>query len=59
PLCIPISGRELAVQVFDPLIFGGPDVSGGRVGDAVEVLAISGKERKRLDKALDQLQLSD
>ena len=59
PLFIAISGREVSLPLFDSLIFLGPDLSRGRLRDALEVLAISGKERKRLDKALDQLQLSD
>ncbi len=59
PMFIAISGREVSLPLFDSLIFLGPDLSRGRLRDALEVLAISGKERKRLDKALDQLQLSD
>ncbi|MDP7388513.1 MAG: glutamate--tRNA ligase [Pseudomonadales bacterium] len=59
PLFIAISGREVSLPLFDSLIFLGPDLCRGRLRDALEVLAISGKERKRLDKALDQLQLSD
>ena len=59
PLFIAISGREVSLPLFDSLIFLGPDLCRGRLRDALEVLAISGKERKRLDKASDQLQLSD
>ncbi len=59
PLFIAISGREVSLPLFDSLIFLGPDLSRGRLRDALVVLAISGKERQRLDKALDQLQLSD
>ena len=59
PLFIAISGREVSLPLFDSLIFLGPDLCRGRLRDALEVFAISGKERKRLDKALDKLQLSD
>ncbi len=59
PLFIAISGREVSLPLFDSLIFLGPDLCRGRLRDALEVFAISGKERKRLDKALDKLRLSD
>tara|TARA_X000000950_G_scaffold248539_1_gene307687 strand:- start:6 stop:533 length:528 start_codon:yes stop_codon:yes gene_type:complete len=59
PLFIAISGREVSLPLFDSLVFLGPDIARGRLRDALETLAISGKERKRLDKALEHLQLSD
>jgi hypothetical protein len=59
PLFIAISGREVSLPLFDSLIFLGPDLARGRLRDALDTLAISGKERKRLDKELEQLQLFD
>ena len=59
PLFIAISGREVSLPLFDSLVFLGPDLSRGRLRDALEVLNVSGKERKRLDKAVEQLNFSD
>ena len=59
PLFIVISGRAASLPLFDSLIFLGPDLARGRLRDALDTLAISGKERKRLDKELEQLQLFD
>jgi glutamyl-tRNA synthetase len=59
PLFIAISGREVSLPLFDSLIFLGPDLARGRLRDALDTLGISGKERKRLDKELEQLQLFD
>jgi glutamyl-tRNA synthetase len=59
PLFIAISGREVSLPLFDSLVFLGADLSRGRLRDALEVLNVSGKERKRLDKAVEQLNFSD
>ena len=55
PLFIAISGREVSLPFFDSLVFLGADLSRGRLRDALEVLSLSGKERKRLDKEVEQL----
>jgi len=51
PLFVAISGRGVSLPLFDSLMFIGPDLSRARLRDALEALSVSGKERKRLDKA--------
>jgi glutamyl-tRNA synthetase len=57
PLFIAISGRSVSLPLFDSLIFLGADLSRARLRDALEALNVSGKERKKLDKAYTQIQL--
>ena len=45
----------MSLPLFDSLIFLGADLSRARLRDALEVLSVSGKERKKLDKAFAQL----
>jgi len=52
PLFVALSGKSVALPLFDSLVFLGADISRARLRDALDVLAVSGKERKRLDKAL-------
>ena len=56
PLFIAVSGRGVSLPLFDSLIFLGAPLSLGRLRDALEVFAVSGKERKRLDKEYQKLQ---
>ena len=58
PLFIAISGREVSLPVFDSLVFLGADLARGRLRDALEVMGLSGKERKRLDKEVERLSFS-
>ena len=51
PLFVSISGRSVSLPLFDSLVFLGPDLSRARLRDALECFAVSGKERKRLDKS--------
>ena len=51
PLFIAISGRSVSLPLFDSLVFLGVDISRSRLRDALDNLAVSGKERKRLDKS--------
>jgi glutamyl-tRNA synthetase len=51
PLFIATSGRSVSLPLFDSWVFLGADVSRVRLRNALEALAVSGKERKRLDKA--------
>ena len=50
PLFIATSGRSVSLPLFDSWIFLGMDLSRARLRGALEVLQLSGKERKRLDK---------
>ncbi|MEM9622846.1 MAG: glutamate--tRNA ligase [Pseudomonadota bacterium] len=52
PLFVAISGRGVSLPLFDSMVFLGPDLCRARLRDALEVQGLSGKERKRLDKAL-------
>ena len=58
PLFIGISGRAVSLPLFDSLVFLGADLSRQRLRDALAVFAVSGKEKKRLDKAFNTLDLS-
>ncbi len=51
PLFVAVSGRAVSLPLFDSLVFLGADLSRARLRDALEALNVSGKERKRLDKA--------
>ena len=51
PLFIAISGRSVSLPLFDSMVFLGVDISRSRLRDALDNLAVSGKERKRLDKS--------
>jgi glutamyl-tRNA synthetase len=51
PLFIALSGRAVALPLFDSMVFLGPDLSRARIRDALDVLGVSGKMKKRLDKA--------
>jgi glutamyl-tRNA synthetase len=55
PLFIAISGRSVSLPLFDSLVFLGADLSRARLRDALEMLNVSGKERKKLDKSFAAL----
>ena len=57
PLFVAISGRGVSLPLFDSLVFLGPDLTRARLRSALEVFAVSGKQKKRLDKALAGLDL--
>ena len=50
PLFIAISGRAVSLPLFDSMTFLGADLTRARLRDALEVLQVSGKQRKRLEK---------
>ncbi|MEM7078098.1 MAG: glutamate--tRNA ligase [Pseudomonadota bacterium] len=50
PLFIAISGRSVSLPLFDSMAFLGADLTRARLRDALDVMGLSGKERKRLDK---------
>ncbi|NKB97695.1 MAG: glutamate--tRNA ligase [Pseudomonadales bacterium] len=52
PLFVAISGRRVSLPLFDSLVYLGPDLSRARIREALDVLKVSGKEKKRLDKEL-------
>ena len=52
PLFIAISGKKVSLPLFDSMVVLGPELTRGRIRDAIDVLGVSGKERKRLDKEL-------
>ena len=51
PLFVAISGKSVSLPLFDSMVFLGADLSRSRIRNAMEVFAVSGKERKRLDKS--------
>ena len=59
PLYIAIAGRTIALPLFDSWLFLGPDLSRARLREALEVLAVSGKGMKKLDRAFDGLPTFD
>lgn len=52
PLFVAVSGRTVSLPLFDSFVYLGPDLVRARLREALEVLKVSGKERKRLDKEL-------
>ena len=50
PLFIAISGRAVALPLFDSMAFLGPDVTRVRLREALDALGVSNKQRKRLEK---------
>lgn len=54
PLFVAVSGRPVALPLFDSMAFLGPDRTRARLRDALDVLGISNKQRKRLQKRIDQ-----
>ena len=55
PLFVAVSGRSVALPLFDSLAFLGADVTRIRIRDALSVLGVSKKQAKRLDKQYQQL----
>ena len=56
PIFVAVSGRGVSLPIFDSMIFLGADLTRSRLRDALEVLQVSGKERKRLEKSYQQAQ---
>jgi glutamyl-tRNA synthetase len=51
PLFIAISGRTVALPLFDSMIFLGPDITRIRIREALNTLGVSKKQAKRLERA--------
>ena len=56
PLFVAISGRGVSLPLFDSMQLLGADLSRARLRDALEVMQVSGKQRKKLDKAYAALE---
>ena len=57
PLFVAISGRAVALPLFDSLAFLGPDLARARIRSALDALGgVSKKEAKRLDAEFDALE---
>ncbi len=52
PLFVAVSGKRVSLPLFDSMAYLGADVTRARLRDALAVLGVSGKEKKRLDKEL-------
>ena len=56
PLFIALSGRTVALPLFDSMIFLGPDITRIRIREALSVLSVSKKQAKRLERAYREYQ---
>jgi len=50
PLFVALSGRDVSLPLFDSMVFLGPDLTRMRIRDALNVLGVSKKQAKRLEK---------
>ena len=50
PLFVAVSGRPVALPLFDSMALLGREITRARLRDAMDVLGISGKQMKRLEK---------
>ena len=57
PVFVALSGREIALPLFDSMVFLGSDITAVRLRDALAVLGVSGKQRKRLEKSYRNFQV--
>ena len=51
PVFVAISGKKVSLPLFDSMAILGPDLSRARLRDALNVIGVSGKEQKKLEKA--------
>lgn len=58
PLFIAVSGRTVALPLFDSMVFLGPDITRIRIREALGVLGVSKKQAKRLERAYRDYRLS-
>jgi glutamyl-tRNA synthetase len=56
PLFIAISGRTVALPLFESMVFLGPDITRIRLREALSALGISNKQTKRLEKLFQEYQ---
>ena len=52
PLFVAVSGRPVALPLFDSMVILGREVTRARLRDALDVLGLSNKQRKRLEKRI-------
>ncbi len=50
PLFMAISGRAVSLPLFDSMVFLGPDLTRNRIREALDVIGVSKKQAKRLEK---------
>ncbi|MBK89413.1 MAG: glutamate--tRNA ligase, partial [Gammaproteobacteria bacterium] len=55
PVFVAISGKKVSLPLFDSMAILGPDLSRARLRDALNVIGVSGKEQKKLEKAFAAL----
>ena len=55
PLFIAVSGKQVSLPLFDSMVFLGPDLTRARVREALDVVGLSGKKRKKLESAFAKL----
>ena len=55
PVFVAISGKKVALPLFDSMVILGPDLSRARLRDALNVIGVYGKEQKKLEKAFNAL----
>jgi len=58
PLFIAVSGRTVSLPLFDSMVFLGPDVTRIRIREALDVLGVSKKQAKRLERAYREFRAS-
>lgn len=57
PLFVALSGRPVALPLFDSMVFLGADLTRVRIREALDAIGVSKKQGKRLDKAYQALSL--
>jgi len=55
PLFVALSGRPVALPLFDSMVFLGADLTRVRIREALNAIGVSKKQGKRLDKAYQAL----
>jgi glutamyl-tRNA synthetase len=56
PLFVAVSGRPVALPLFDSFVFLGSDLTRARIRQALDDLQVSGKAKKKLEKDFDRIQ---
>jgi len=57
PLFVALSGRPVALPLFDSMVFLGADLTRVRIREALDAIGVSKKQGKRLDRAYQALSL--
>ncbi|MEM1433674.1 MAG: glutamate--tRNA ligase [Pseudomonadota bacterium] len=56
PVFVAISGRKVSLPLFDSMVFLGSDITRVRLRDALQVVGVSKKQQKRLDKSFQSFE---